>query len=208
MAKIQELEASKDIQLVRIFDTLDSTLFKNIEFMIAGGAVRKAYIGTDLGRSDIDIFFTNEDSYADARIRLKQVTEKVYSNENCCGSNLDRNTFNLGLDNARIQLIKKKFYPDFNSLFDDFDFTICQFGYLNGKFLVSDKAIEDNDRKILRFNNEGLGNVTTMNRLYKYMCRGFTPTHEVIRNTVVNSDCSLAPWSVSLMDLEEEYGLL
>jgi hypothetical protein len=207
MAQIQELEASKDIHLIRIFDKLENELFKDIDIMIAGGSVRKAFMNTDLGRSDIDIFFKSDDDFNAAKERLNDLTAKVYSNPNCVGANIDRGAFNLGLDQVRLQLIRKRFYSGFDSLFEDFDFNICQFGYRNGAIITTIKALADHRDKVLRFSAEGSAQTTSANRLYKYLCRGYSPTLEVIENAIIKENVSLAPWSVSLMDQEEEYGI-
>lgn len=205
MAKLQQKQASQHIHLVRVFDKLEKSTFADIPIMIAGGAVRKAFQELDLGRSDIDLFFSNDADFARARQVLGTLTTKIYANPNCVGATLERSQLNLGFDVTRIQLIRKRLYPGFQEMFDDFDFTICQFGYRNGHFQTTERAIEDLAHKRLEFVKPGLGAETTPNRLYKYLCRGFTPSVEIVDNTLVKGSTTLSPWSITLMSREEEY---
>lgn len=205
MAQLQQIQAAKHVHLVRVFDKLEQTVFAGVPIMIAGGAVRKAFQELDLGRSDIDLFFANNSDFERARQVLGTLTNKIYANSNCIGATLDRSQLNLGFDCTRIQLIKKRIYPGFLEMFNDFDFTICQFGYRDGFFQTTERAVQDLNDKRLEFVNPGQNAETTPNRLYKYLCRGFTPSVEIVDNTLVKGDVTLSPWSITLMSAEEEY---
>lgn len=166
---------SYDQLLARIFKSIQSDLFFNVKCYIAGGSAQKLYLKQELDGSDIDIWFENLDDYNRAKAILSSRFTFLAMTDNSDTYNIVAKDWLFDID-LKIQLISKVFYPNEDDLvFDDFDFTICQVVYNNGRIILSNEAYRDIRDKILRINPRYKNELSIM-RVIKYMNRGYVPT--------------------------------
>lgn len=137
---------------------------------VAGGAVRRAVLGEPLN-TDYDIFFQSEYWYEWALARIESSDlgyfKKVKQTKN--------HTEFVDPDGLRFQLIKAFFWGErFESILDNFDFTICQWLYNPSELTVHTtvEAMTDTLRKRLAVNKVTYP-VSTMRRLLKYTNQGY-----------------------------------
>jgi hypothetical protein len=169
---------SFDQHLARIFVIIQEKLFAGIPCYIAGGAARKLYLKEELANSDIDIWFQNAEDLQKAATILYEnpaVTIKAET-DNGFTYSLAEHTDNPLKIEVKIQLISRNYYSgDVSEVFGDFDFTICQVVYNNGRLILSEDAVRDMRDMNLRLNERYTGPLSTA-RFLKYMNYGYVPT--------------------------------
>jgi len=83
----------------------------------------------------------------------------------------------------KLQIIVRKKFPNLESVFNDFDFTVCQIATNGeGKFYTTEQVIEDlhtRHLRLSRFNNEGF-----LERWAKYTMYGFNMSKEDLRKNL------------------------
>lgn len=133
---------------------------------LAGGAVRRIVSGQPLD-SDFDFFFTNEKQFHSAKQCLRG--KKLYENEfNETWSEFDYNGIN-----RKVQLINIV-HSSVEDLFNQFDFTICQFALSpnSTELFTGDFSMWDLARKRLVPHNITRP-ISSMRRVLKYSNQGF-----------------------------------
>lgn len=169
---------SFDQHLARLFVIIQDKLFAGIPCYIAGGSARKLYLKQELENSDIDIWFKNADDLrAASQILYKNPAVTVRAEtENGITYAFDEHKDNPLKMEVKIQLISRNYYPDdASAVFGDFDFTICQVVYNQGRLFLSEDAVRDLRDMNLRLNEKYTGPLSTA-RFLKYMNHGYVPT--------------------------------
>jgi hypothetical protein len=206
--KLQEYKADPEASLVHRLDTVENTLFSEFDVLIAGGAVRKAFNGESLGKSDIDIFFKNDSDHLKAALHLKALGCKVRPHVNCHGVVITKENHPVGTNEGLyIQLIFKERYPTMVELLDGFDYTVCQFGYSKGVFYTTEKAVIHEEKKILSWNDKCTQQYN-MTRYVKYLQLGYTPEVDLFRKVFVHNRESLLIASEEISDYDALYGAM
>lgn len=200
------------------FKYLD-TILNGINYVIAGGSARKLYVREDMGQSDIDVWFHDEESLFEAKQRLDSVMHPniLYNLENQYSKPsfnsfvqvahtefgytfTHRDTENLPYS-TNIQLLRKQTVGDgISGVIDIFDYTICQFAYTGGLIYATPAAIADHQAGILRRNPICTAPIC-YERVMKYMGKGYTPTKELFDLMFLNGRTSMTQGSVDLENL-------
>jgi hypothetical protein len=131
---------------------------------IAGGMGRQLAIG-EIDFNDIDVWF---DSLMQFEITKKYLEHKyehaMY--QNFVSDNAE--TYFIG--DYKVQLIKRKWYPSIDSIFDDFDFTCCQIA-VDSNLKIYGPGILDARNFILKLNK--LDSHAFLARYGKYVSYGY-----------------------------------
>lgn len=133
---------------------------------IAGGSMAKCFTNTDLGDSDIDIFFPRKIfSIRPYILKLQSNGYKIVSENNV--------TTTLKKDNCKIQIINLN-YSNVYELLNDFDFTIVKCAFDGRDFVFHTDFIKHNKNKELSFNFKIKTKNNTSARVIKYTQRGYS----------------------------------
>ncbi|OPH61910.1 hypothetical protein BC351_01320 [Paenibacillus ferrarius] len=146
------------------------------EMWLAGGAIRRTLIGSELS-SDFDLFFKNE-------AILKQYAKSLEGKKAKKTAETEHHiTYCLDIKgNTRIiQLIKIGYYESPEAVIDTFDFTIAQFAYDGTDLFCGRYSLWDLSRKRLALHKLTYG-VATMRRLIKYTKQDFTACAGVMQS--------------------------
>lgn len=141
---------------------------------LAGGAVRKCFLMENIGNSDWDIFFKDIDQFNKYASKLATETKAQL----LCSSD---NALTYVIEGNKIQLVKRKFYNNYQEIIDDFDFTICQFVTDGNVIKVGEYSIVDSKHKIINNTRHVLDRPGIMGRLVKYIVYGYSPTNEFLK---------------------------
>lgn len=129
--------------------------------IIAGGSVRNMIQNQPI-ESDVDIYFNSIEQLVRFQYVLKHanfMTPSPFS-------------YNYMIGNTKMQLMHFKFFPDIESLFKDFDFTVCQFAYHNGYVYATEEALQHEKERKLVFTPDCVDN-RTFYRIHKYKKKGY-----------------------------------
>lgn len=146
---------------------------------VAGGAVRTIITGESV--SDIDIFFQTPELAHEFKKNLESKNaQKIFE---CPKGEL----FTFLYQNFKFQLIMKRYYQNATELLNSFDFTICRFGFelfdinnagfMTRRFALNKSDMIDLQKRHLRIHRIEYP-VATLNRVHKYMKKGFVPYHQ------------------------------
>lgn len=156
---------------------------------VAGGSARLlAENISELGFSDIDVFFPNEEIMKWTRKYLSDRIATAFDGffladqkETPASYQFTFHTIDDMTATGQkyvVQLVKKKYYETKEVLFEDFDFTICMFATDGCELISDDRAMSDvKNRKLVLINNPPKPKAA---RLAKYCSHGFVPTVGVI----------------------------
>lgn len=152
---------------------------KHTPLCIAGGACLAWYQNRPVD-SDIDLYFTNHAHY---EIFKEKVLERTSSDVDvvCRTVTTSDNAITYRVTNTKtgkewtVQLIKKSYYSNVQSVIDDFDITVCKIAFDFDKVFTSSTFAIDERNKELRFDNVS---PQSHKRLVKYMSYGYQPTPE------------------------------
>lgn len=223
----------KNIKLITIDAIPNATLqlLQNLEkfirwhsasaqFYIAGGSVRKAYKGELLGKSDIDVFFRSQNDFKKVTDILNLIREGTLhpncrhysfsaSDANSPFSSAEIEAADASLAHAKgyvqVQLIHSAFFDTVEDLMDNFDFTVCQMAYSRGKYFITEKALADDEDKVLRFAKDDYDqNRFKHQRLIKYGKNGYVPNMELYERVFLSPD-ALYCGDFCVNDTGEEY---
>ena len=170
---------------------------------IAGGCARRLWFGQDWVKKDVDFFFSNKEdfnnavknvekhsvdiprenesnSFGDGMLLLRKSNPKIHT-ENASTYEINLKEFNN--ITVTLQLIKKNWHKDLLSLFENFDFTICQFA-TDGKTVIAPVYAEkDCNLKVLR-QLESSKRRISVRRVIKYSMYGFEPSRDIMKDLV------------------------
>lgn len=170
-----------------LFPHLANTdLFKIIKYLpkcsdggpwIAGGSVWRAIANEPLKDCDIDVFFSSKNQFESASRQMngyplvRNVIQETKNKWNTTYKlHVNEGNFNKTID---IQFIKMNYCNSLERLLDNFDLTVCQFGW-DGKNIISNtSSIEDLKKKqikIWRFTYPK----SLLRHLSKYLKNGFS----------------------------------
>lgn len=132
---------------------------------MAGGAVMSLIKGAK-HTSDHDFFFKNRADLDFFKENLEADGAVVIRDS--------ENAITLTYNEKIVQLISRRFYPDVQAIFDDFDFTISMFAVdADGNMYSEDMSLYDLANKEIRIKQvNSLGH--TFKRLIKYGSKGYT----------------------------------
>lgn len=199
--KLQEQGVSPDTWLVQKLIAVEETL-EQWDIIIAGGAVRKAVFREDLGKSDIDVFFTKTGDWTAASVYFSQLAGvTIKKHPNCIGVHIPEThplasgRPGLGL---YVQLICKECYPTMEELLERFDFTACQFAYKNKKFYYTADAYQHFVQGLLNYTDTPP--TQNLTRYAKHLRLGLTPTIETFEAFFVTDRTEFKPGHDELDD--------
>lgn len=178
---------------------------------IAGGTARKLWFNEPWYEHDIDYFFNSHDEFKTASNAADEFMSVYRSaiNDNMLDEHIKTNFVDprfmrmshheFKTDNAssyrikikenneeitgsvKIQLIRRQYYKSVEDIWNDFDFTICNFA-TDGNIVIADQqAINDCNHKVIRMNSLSVRR-TDLKRVMKYTAYGFNPDSEILKN--------------------------
>ena len=167
---------------------------------IAGGAVRRAMLGTEMEApkgADIDFFFNAQADWhswrqACYKLDLGGEKEKAHAIE-----------FTLtvpGLVRVKLQAIRNRYFRDVFALVDDFDFTHCQFAIGGDWLTIGPTSTNDAMGKRLVIANTQAP-VAAIRRIHKYQREGFKISDAQIKKLL--RAAAAAPDTIDTPLLEE-----
>jgi hypothetical protein len=198
---------SFDQHLARMFVLIQEKLFPGIPCYIAGGSARKLYLKEELENSDIDIWFKcSDDLIAASTILYKNLSVQIRAEtDNGMTYLLTDHKDNPLKNEVKIQLISRKYCPgDISEVFDDFDFTVCQVAYNQGRLTLSEDAERDLRDMHLRFNDKYTGPLSTA-RFLKYMNHGYVPTIKSYNTFFIEGKTELRSGDIAVEEKELYY---
>lgn len=142
---------------------------------LAGGAVRKSYLGQTVDRADWDIWFRSAVQYDRAEKLMHGLGAGVaFASPNAL-------TFQYTYENQKhnIQLIKRRFFNSAQDIIDQFDFTVCQLVTDGDRMLLGPNTAWDLENRILRSAQPSL-QPYIIGRMVKYIVYGYQPCQELI----------------------------
>lgn len=164
---------------------------------LAGGSVRKSYLGIDMGISDWDIWFKDADQFNRAEKLLKDLNASIaYTSNNAISF---KYTEKDSSKEHHIQIIKKRFYDNPHEIINNFDFSICQLVTDGHSILFGDNTARDLRTRTIRLVQPTMP-AYTVQRMIKYMVYGYRPDINLIRAIEQNKD--QIDWSKSTHDYD------
>src|SRR4051812_36021495 len=143
---------------------------------VAGGSVWKSIEGKSLD-TDIDFFFKSPQQceYWFRTLLSMPYVQRIVSQPkaNDYNTSLNYHVHSRGFNKTiKLQLISFSFYKDIESLFDGFDFTVCQFAFDGQKIYTGETSLDDLRNREIIFNNVR-DNYASGVHLEKYIKNGF-----------------------------------
>jgi hypothetical protein len=182
-----------DITVARLATYLDLDIEKGP--WLAGGAVRKFYLGQNIENSDLDIWFAN-------LAQFEQAKEKIIAlgaSEAFASDNAVSYKFYEGYDCYNIQLIKRRFFEAPESIISEFDFTVCQLVTDGRKLITGDNTIQDLKTRTLRLVQARLPEYI-IPRVVKYIVYGYRPCLDLLED--IDNNISTINWLKQQNDYE------
>lgn len=131
---------------------------------VAGGAIRCWYLQKP-NKSDIDFFFNSEQA-AEVFKQANNISNPKYTHKNA-------DTFDT---NGKVIQLIKIYHENIESIFDSFDFTICQFAYDGKTVYATAEAMITAARGHLTVHKIQQGyELDSLRRAFKYAKKGFEP---------------------------------
>jgi hypothetical protein len=218
MTSLHTFAAWRNDPICKSFEYLD-TLLDGLNYVIAGGSVRKLFLHEPIEDSDIDVWFYDEESLTTAKNRLMDIMRpNIHHNVNLPWSKPFFNTFSLcshsefgytlvyedviGLTTGTtVQLLRKQSTNNgIDGVIGVFDYTICQFGYSKGTIYATQAAMADHQAGILRL-NEKYDPKVCYDRALKYIGKGYTPTRDLFDKLFLHDRQTLTHSSIDIENL-------
>jgi hypothetical protein len=142
---------------------------------IAGGACLRWYQNVPVGDTDIDIFCANPKQAAEVIDRIKSYGRYTVKHESENATTLEYFPLDRsqGVDRWILQVIKKDFYTDLQSIIDRFDISVCQIGTAGDELVIGEYTARDVRERNLRMRMPL--HQDAVKRLTKYWTYGFRP---------------------------------
>jgi len=181
---ISEYPHIKDSELFRVLRQLPKMSPQGP--WVAGGAVWRTINNEPLDKCDIDIFFQSEKQFEESVLKMaslpfvNNVVKEIKNRWNTiykCHVH-EKKTFDKTYD---VQFINMNFHPNIESLFESFDFTVCQFGYDGENLHCGLSSLEDLAAKRIRIYNSNKLKAL-FKHLHKYLSNGFTISSDQTRD--------------------------
>lgn len=163
---------------------VDSTVARLVDYLnldidkgpwLAGGAVRKSYLGQTIENSDLDIWFASLEQFETTKKQVIAIgASEVYSTDNAVSYKF----YEKGQDYT-IQLIRRRFYNSAAEIISGFDFSVCQLATDGRRLIVGENTIRDIKTRTLRLTQPYLPEYIVP-RMIKYMVYGYRPCPELL----------------------------
>ena len=143
---------------------------------LAGGAVRKMYLGQNIGLSDWDIWFSSPEQFHQSEKLMCSLDAAwaVHGSDNAISFKYSYNN-----QEHNVQLVKRRFFDHPGQIIRQFDFTICQLLTDGDTLMIGDQTALDLESKTIRLASYPMQNYI-ISRLVKYMVYGYYPSQELI----------------------------
>ena len=153
---------------------------------IAGGAALKWFQQQPVMDSDIDIFCRSR-SQAQAVIdRIKGYNRYQIKHESDNAVTISYHDKDQWSSSWNLQVITKNFYPDIESVINQFDITVCQIGTTGTEWVLGRNTARDIRTRTLAF-TERRG-PDSVKRLVKYWIYGFRPEPATLDSLINDPD--------------------
>lgn len=154
---------------------------------ISGGAPRRLLQGRTLEEGDIDFFFKTKEQWAEFTKALEPY-ELIIETKRA-------KTFNV--NGLKVQMINRKYYENLESVFKDFDFSVCQVATDGVRVAHTRQAKLDVDAQLIRFAPQGsVAKHTLVQRVSKYVGHGFMPEPGLFELIVKSGLDYVSAWSI------------
>ena len=165
---------------------------------LAGGAVRKSFLGQTIENSDWDIWLSSHTQFAHAEKKLANIgATVVHRSQNSITFKYSGHSVYDA--SQTIQLVKKRYYSSPEEIINNFDFTVCQLVTDGRSMVMGEKTLHDLNRRLIRHTSTTLAK-NVINRMVKYIVYGYQPTPELLDLIDKNFD------QIDLIGYTHEYG--
>lgn len=175
---------------------------------IAGGSVWKAIEGQSLD-CDLDFFFASpqqQEVYMRIMRSIPYVNHIVSEKKNDYNTTFGFHVYDNGYNKTvPIQYVTFRYAPCIEGILNEFDFTVCQFGFDGKTLFTGDNSLEHlNDRKIV-FHNVHDTSATAVH-LKKYLAKGFViPPDQQLKFNDLMVEMAKKPKKARSNDDDPEY---
>jgi hypothetical protein len=150
---------------------------------IAGGAVLNWYNNEPIDYSDIDVFFKDQKQFDITFGNLmKNHANMVYNSDNAI-------TLHILVNNQtkRVQLIRKNWFQNAETVISKFDFTVCQLVTDGRNIVLGEHTAEHIKNKQLCLTDKEV-NKDIIKRLIKYVTYGYAPDPKMVQSILDNTE--------------------
>lgn len=167
---------------------------------LAGGAVRRLFLGEQLSGGDLDFFFENHTDCEHMKSMLKKKAPSVFATNHASSYDIE-----IGSATYKLQAISRKFYRNLKYMFEDFDFTVTHFACDGNHIACTPSALRDIESKnLVVVNNQTLSKQTALHRLVKYTSYGYIPEAGLVKKVLATA-ASASKYQVRQLD--SNYGM-
>lgn len=141
---------------------------------VAGGAARRMFLDQPLWQSDIDVFFSSNETVDVSAVTTHLIALGFHMRHT------SQRAFTMRRDALTVQVCSNALeagspgYPDLTALFGTFDFTVAMFAFDGERLFATEEALDDIKARRLRVPNRDV-KTPSVSRLLKYLDEGFTP---------------------------------
>ncbi len=155
---------------------------------LAGGSVRKFYLGQPLNQSDWDFWFSSPEQFNQAKEAIVALgASEVYATDNAISYKLYHPE-----ETHVLQIIRRRFFDSAQDVIKSFDFTVCQLVTDGRKMVVGDSTVPDIKNRVLRLTSNHVPS-HIVPRMIKYIVYGYRPCETLLEQ--IESARAQIDWS-------------
>lgn len=201
-----QFKIQQNTDFAELLDQIFGSSLIDPDVLISGGVPRLLWQGNEWCNHDVDLFFKNQLAFDRMKIRMdhlcqhnRSLIQVIKDMHVACLSQQkmfeptkkepyvteNATTYYMPFKGKeiKIQLIKKQYYQNIVELWNDFDFTVCQFAADQRYLYASNQAVKDCELKLLSMIKDTKRRIKAA-RVIKYGIYGFTPDSAIMQNLV------------------------
>jgi len=195
-----QFKIQNNTEFSELLDQIFGSALIDPDVFISGGVPRLLWHGDDWYNHDVDLFFKNQQAFDRMKIRMdhvcninrsimtvvKEIALSVVKTEQKAPyQTANAITYYMKFKNKeiKVQLIKKQFYQNIIEVWNDFDFTVCQYAADQRYLYASNEAVRDGELKQLIMVKD-TNKIPKASRVIKYGIYGFTADNLIMRYLV------------------------
>jgi len=162
---------------------------------LAGGAVRRLYLGQSMGQADWDIWFGNAQQFD----RAEKLMHGLGADVAHASGNAITFKYQFEDETHNVQLIRRRFFETAQQVIGQFDFTVCQLITDGCEIVLGRGTSKDLDQRLVRAVSDNL-QPYIISRLTKYMVYGYYPCRELVEQ--INQQAADIKWTEGQNDYD------
>lgn len=195
-----QFKIQNNTEFSELLDQIFGSALIDPDVFISGGVPRLLWHGDDWYNHDVDLFFKNQAAFDRMKNRMDYQPNPYGSWTNVIKNMVSNNitftkkepftsinaiTYVLKFKDKeiKVQLIRKQFYQNIIEVWNDFDFTVCQYAVDQRYLYASYEAVRDCELKQLSMVKD-TKKIPKASRVIKYGIYGFTADNLIMQNLV------------------------